>query len=111
MHSSSRPMLLSLLAAGSVLAAPLALAQTPWQVAHPYRAQVIQRANHLDDRIDHARFVGELPPWRARALHLQVARVRWQQQAVAQRHGGGLPRAQWLALNRREAAISREIAQ
>ena len=38
-------------------------------------------------------------------------RVRWQQQAVAQRHDGGLPRAQWLALNRREAAISREIAQ
>ena len=50
-------------------------------------------------------------PRRAQALHRQVAQVRWQQQVVAQRHGGGLPRAQWLALNRREDAIRREIGQ
>jgi len=111
MHSALRPAWLSMLTAGAMLSTPLAFAQTPWQAAHPNRAQVIQRADRLDHRIDHARFVGEIPPWRAQVLHRQVMRVRWQQQAVAQRHDGGLPRAQWLALNRREAAISREIAQ
>jgi hypothetical protein len=104
-------MMLSVLAAGSVLAAPLALAQTPWQASHPNRAQVLERADHLDRRIDHALLVGAIVPRRAQALHRQVAQVRWQQQVVAQRHGGGLPRAQWLALNRREDAIRREIGQ
>ena len=111
MHSVLRPALLSLLTAGALLSAPLARAQTPWQAAHPNRAQVLQRAAHLDHRIDHARWIGVLPPWRAQALHRQVAQVRRQQQTVALRHDGRLPRAQWLALNRREDAISREIGQ
>jgi len=105
------PTLLVLLSAGTLPGAPAAFAQTPWQAAHPLRAQVLQRADHLDWRIAQARIDGIMPPWRAAALQRQVAQVRWQQNVMAQRNGGGLARPQWLALNRREDAISREIAQ
>jgi len=52
MHSVLRPSLLAELTTGALLCTPLAFAQTPWQAAHPHRAQVIQRADHLDHRID-----------------------------------------------------------
>ncbi len=111
MHSMLRSTLLALLSAGALLGTPAAFAQTPWQAAHPLRAQVLRRADHLDWRIAQARNSGAMPPWRAAALQPQVAQVRWQQNVMAQRNGGGLARPQWLALNRREDAISREIAQ
>lgn len=106
-----RPSVLAALTAGTLLCAPLAFAETPWQAAHPARAQVLQRANHLDHRIAHARWIGAIGPWRAVALQRQVATVRWQQNIMAQRNGGWLARPQWLALNRQENAISREIGQ
>lgn len=111
MHSVLRPPILALLSAGALLTAPLASAETPWQMAHPARTQVIQRVDRLDRRIAHDRWIGMISPWRAAALQRQVAQVRWQQNVMARRNGGGLARAQWLALNRQENAIGREIAQ
>ena len=101
---------LGLLAASTLLTAPLAMAETPWQAAHPARAEVLQRANHLDQRIAYERWTGALTPWRAAALQHQVAQVRWRQNMLARRQGGALVRSQYWALNRQEDAISREIA-
>ncbi len=101
---------LGLLAASALLTAPLAMAETPWQAAHPARAEVLQRANHLDQRIAYARWIGALTPWRAAALQHQVAQVRWRQGVLARRQGGALMRSQYWALNRQEDAISQEIA-
>lgn len=103
--------MLALLSASAVLTAPLAMAETPWQAAHPARAQVLQRADRLDHRIAHARWMGAISPWRAAALQRQVSQVRWRQDLMARRQGGDLVRSQWWALNRQEDAISREIAQ
>ena len=105
-----KPLALGLLAVCALLTAPLAMAETPWQAAHPARAEVLQRANHLDHRIAYARWIGALSPWRAAALQRQVALVRWRQNVLAQRQGGALVRSQYWALNRQEDAISREIA-
>ena len=110
MHSLLRPSLLALLSTGALLTAPLALAETPWRANHPERARIIARADHLDQRIAHARWSGAISPWRAYALQRQVAQVRWRQDMLARRQGGVLVRAQWTALNRQEDAISREIA-
>lgn len=104
-----KPLALGLLAASALLTAPLAMAETPWQAAHPARAEVLQRANHLDHRIAYARWTGALAPWRAAALQHQVAQVRWRQNMLARRQGGALVRSQYWALNRQEDAISREI--
>jgi putative copper export protein len=98
-----------LLFSSALLTAPLVLAATPWQVAHPARAKVLQRANHLDHRIAYARWTGALTPWRAAALQHQVAQVRWRQDVLARRQGGALVRSQYWALNRQEDAISWEI--
>ena len=111
MHALLRPTMLALLSAGAVLTAPLAMAATPWQAAHPARAQVLQRADRLDHRIAHVRWMGAISPWRAAALQRQVSQVRWRQDLMARRQGGDLVRSQWWALNRQEDAISREIAQ
>ncbi|MEW6560735.1 MAG: hypothetical protein AB1412_11135 [Pseudomonadota bacterium] len=111
MHTLLRSSMFALAAASALLTAPLAMAETPWQAAHPARAQVLERAAQLDRRIAHARWMGAISPWRAAALQRQVAQVRWRQDLMARRQGGELVRGQWWALNRQEDAISREIAQ
>ena len=109
MHTLLRSSMFALAAASALLTAPLAMAETPWQAAHPARAQVLQRADRLDHRIAHARWIGAIGPWRAATLQRQVAQVRWRQDVLARAQGGALVRSQYWALNRQEDAISREI--
>lgn len=111
MHSVLRSSILALLSAGALLTTPLAFAQTPWQIDHPGRTQILTRADHLDQRIAYKQSIGVIRPRRAAALQRQVARVRWEQNTMASRNGGHLVRPQWQVLNRKEDAISREIGQ
>jgi hypothetical protein len=76
---------------------------------HPRRAEVNQRLNHQDARIDAARARGAISPAKAARLHRADHRVRVAERRDAARHHGHITRAEQARLNHRENRISRHI--
>jgi len=90
------------------LAAP-AMAQTPWQVQHPRRAQVDGRLRNQDARIDQEARTGQISPAQAARLHAADQRIRDQEQRMAARRGGHITQLQQAKLNREEDRVSHRI--
>lgn len=101
--------LLGTLALGALLIASAAQAQTPWERAHPRRAQVLHRTHHLNHRIGQERREGELTASQAHALQQQVHATQLEQRHMAQLNGGYITRAQQTGLNQQQNAISRKV--
>jgi hypothetical protein len=90
------------------LAAP-AIAQTPWQVQHPRRAQVDGRLHIQDARIDQEARTGQIGPAQAQRLHAADQRIRAQEQQMAAMHGGHITQREQARLNREEDRVSHRI--
>jgi len=84
-----------------------ASADTPFQDAHPRRAEVLGRAQAENHRIADARREGEISARQAHRLHEQNRRVVLREQRLARRQGGAITRGQQVRLNRAETRIER----
>jgi hypothetical protein len=76
---------------------------------HPRRAEVNQRLDHQDARIDAARAKGAISPAKAARLHAADHRVRVAERRDAAKHNGHITRAEKVRLNHRENRISHRI--
>jgi hypothetical protein len=89
-------------AMGLAMAAGVASAETPWQHAHPRRAEVNHRLDHLNRSIRHERREGDLTAAQARRLHERAHLIRVQERHFARMHGGHLTRGEQARLNHEE---------
>jgi hypothetical protein len=76
---------------------------------HPRRAEVNQRLERQDARIDATEARGAIGPVRAARLHAADYRVRLAERRDAAMHHGHITRAEQFRLNHRENRISRRI--
>jgi len=96
-------------ALGLTLAAGAASAQTTFDQTHPGRAEVNQRLDNQDHRINHERREGELSARRAHRLHRIDRHIRRQERRDARHHHGHVTRAEQHRLNREENRASDHI--
>lgn len=101
----SIPVLLALALAGSALLAE----ETPWQKAHPRRAQVNQRLENQNKRIENGVKDGSLTPAEAARLHREDRRIRKEERLMASQNGGHITKEEQKVLNQQENKVSRQI--
>jgi hypothetical protein len=76
---------------------------------HPRRAEVNQRLNNQDHRIDHKVKNGDMSRREAHNLHRQDHQIRREERRMASRHGGHLNKHEQYRLNRQENHMSHKI--
>lgn len=86
-----------------------ASAETPFQQAHPRRAEVVGRADHQIHRVNVERREGEISANKARQLRAEDRHVIRQQRRMAMRQDGHITRAQQAHLNHEENRIGQRI--
>jgi len=98
--------LVALLAIGT---AATAMAETPWELAHPRRDQVNDRLANQNRRIDQQVAEGELTRYQAYRLHQEDYAIRQEERLMASEHGGHITPLDQRVLNRQENYVSRQI--
>ena len=93
-------------AAGSVLATT-----KDWNKDHPRRAEVNQRLNNQDKRINQERKEGEISKAQAQKLHKEDRQIRKEEKMMASQHGGHITKQEQRTLNQQENAVSRQIGK
>lgn len=86
-----------------------AFAASPWQKAHPRRAEVNHRLAHQNQRIRAERRSGQITGRRAAQLHHQDRAIRQEERTMARSNGGHLSKAEQHAINQQENQTSRRI--
>ncbi len=76
---------------------------------HPRRAEVNQRLNNQDRRINRQFRNGDISRNQARHLHQRDHQIRREERRMAYRHGGHLTRHEHYKLNRQENHMNRRI--
>jgi hypothetical protein len=76
---------------------------------HPRRAEVNQRLETQDRRIDEAKAKGEISPMKAHRLHRADRRIARAERRDAKVHHGRITRAEQARLNHREDKVGRRI--
>jgi hypothetical protein len=93
-------------AVGSVMAA-----EGQWAKDHPRRAEVNQRLNNQDKRINQERKEGEITKGQAAKLHHEDHQIRKEEQLMASQNGGHITKQEQRTLNQQENAVSRQIGK
>lgn len=93
-------------AADSVMAAP-----KTWNQTHSRRAEVNQRLNNQDKRINQERKEGKISKAQAHKLHQEDRNIRKEERIMASQHGGHITKQEQRTLNRQENAVSRQIGK
>jgi hypothetical protein len=88
-----------------------AMADTPWQKAHPRREQVNNRLNRQNARIHHEVKEGELTHQQAAQLHKQDYQIRQEERDMASQNGGHITKQEQQTLNQQENHVSQEIGR
>jgi hypothetical protein len=76
---------------------------------HPRRAEVNQRLNNQDRRINHDVRDGDMSRRQANNLHQRDHQIRREERRMASRHGGHITKHEQNRLNRQENHTSRRI--
>jgi hypothetical protein len=76
---------------------------------HPRRAEVNQRLNHQDERINREMRSGDITRHQANRLHRRDHQIGREERRMAYRHGGHISRHEQNRLNRQENHMSRRI--
>ena len=84
----SQNIALALVTFGVTTFAVGAMAETPWELAHPRRTEVNGRLGHQNRRIDNEMKSGEISKGQAAALHTQDHQIRREEHAMARQDGG-----------------------
>ena len=88
-----------------------AMADTPWQKAHPRREQVNNRLNRQNYRINQEYKEGEITQQQAYQLHKQDWQIRQEERDMASQNGGHITRLEQATLNQQENRVSQEIGR
>jgi hypothetical protein len=80
-----------------------------WRADHPRRAQVNNRLNRQNRRIDEGVKSGRLSHGQAKQLHEEDHAMRQQERSEAAEHGGHITKREQRQLNREENGSSRQI--
>lgn len=94
-------------AAGSVFAAE----KGTWKKDHPRRAEVNQRLNNQDKRINQERKEGEITKVQAHALHKEDHQIRQEERDMASQNGGHITKQEQRTLNQQENQVSKQIGK
>ncbi len=86
-----------------------AMADTPWQRAHPRREQVNNRLNWQNHRINKEYKEGEITQQQASQLHAQDHQIRQEERDMASQDGSHITKVDQRALNQQENHVSQEI--
>ena len=107
--SSSRIWMIAALAATCAGLAGNAMAETPWQKAHPRRTEVNARLDNQNRRIHQDVKDGTLSKTQAAALHHDDHQIRQEERAMASQNGGHITKGEQTVLNQQENAVSGQI--
>ena len=88
-----------------------AMADTPWQKAHPRREQVNNRLNRQSHRINHEYKEGEITKQQANQLHKQDYQIRQEERDMASQNGTHITKLEQYTLNQQENNVSQEIGR
>ncbi len=88
-----------------------AMAETPWQRAHPRRAEVNARLDHQNRRIHNEVKSGEISSGQAATLHKEDRQIRREEQAMARQDGGHITKLDQRALKQQENGVSAQIGK
>lgn len=88
-----------------------AMADTPWQKAHPRREQVNNRLNNQNARIHREVKEGELTKQQAAGLHAQDHQIRQEERDMASQNGTHITKLEQATLNQQENHVSQEIGR
>jgi hypothetical protein len=88
--------------------AGVASAQT-FDQTHPRRAEVDQRLETQNRRIDRKVATGEISPMKAHRLHRADRRIRMAERRDARAHDGHITKVEQARLNHRETRVSHRI--
>jgi len=88
-----------------------AFAQTQWQKDHPRRAQVNQRLENQNKRINQEVKEGEITKAQAAKLHKEDRQIRNEERSMASQHGGHITKQEQKTLNQQENAVSKQIGK
>ena len=102
---------LALVAFGAATFTVGAMAETPWQQAHPRRTEVNARLNHQDRRINNEVKSGEISKGQAATLHKEDRQIRREEHAMARQDGGHITKLDQRALNQQENGVSAQIGK
>lgn len=107
------PKVFALALAGSLAVgiADSAMADTPWQKAHPRREQVNNRLNRQNARIHNEVKEGEITKQQAASLHYQDHQIRQEEREMASQDGGHITKLEQQTLNQQENQVSRAIGR
>lgn len=89
--------------------ANISMAQDGFTKNHPRRAEVNQRLNNQDRRIDHKVKDGNMSRQRSYNLHREAHQIRREERRMASKHNGHITKHEWNRLNRQENHVSRRI--
>ena len=102
---------LALVAFGATTFTVGAMAETPWQHAHPRRAEVNARLDHQNRRIHNEVQSGEISKGQAATLHKDDRQIRREEHAMARQDGGHITKLDQRALNQQENGVSAQIGK
>ena len=88
-----------------------AMAATQWQKDHPRRAQVNQRLDNQNTRINKEVKEGEITKGQAAKLHKEDRQIRKEERMMASQNGGHITKQEQRTLNQQENAVSRQIGR
>ena len=88
-----------------------AMADTPWQKAHPRREEVNNRLNRQNHRINNEYKEGEITKQQANQLHKQDYQIRQEERDMASQNGTHITKLEQHTLNQQENAVSQEIGR
>src|SRR5580704_17894986 len=86
-----------------------AMADTPWQKAHPRREQVNNRLANQNARIHQQVKEGDLTKQQAWQLHAQDHQIREEERDMASQNGGHITKLEQSTLNQQENRVSQKI--
>ena len=82
-----------------------------WKAEHPRRAQVNQRLDNQDKRINKELKEGEISKAQAQKLHKEDRQIRKEERMMASQNGGHITKQEQKTLNQQENAVSRQIGK
>jgi hypothetical protein len=99
----------SLIAATTLLTATPSFADGWWRYNHPRRAEVNDRLNRQERRVEAGQADGQLTNHEARQIRREDRTIRAEERAMAAERGGHITWREQRMLNRQENAVSQQI--
>jgi hypothetical protein len=85
--------------------------QTKWDKEHPRRAEVNQRLENQNARVNKEVKEGEMSKAKAAKIHKEDHQIRQEERAMASQNNGHITKPEQKVLNQQENKVSKQIGQ